>query len=56
MGRDALVEKLDKLLDDAIWEGRANWDGYYGHDNSYHMLTIKDSAEYKELYEILHSR
>jgi hypothetical protein len=56
MGRDALIKKLNKLLDEAVWEGRSNWDGYYGDDNSFHMSSIKELPLYKELVDVLHTR
>ena len=43
------VEEFDKWLDDAVSEGRCNWDGYYGHDNTFHMKQLRDSVAYKEL-------
>lgn len=44
-----IIEELNALLDEAVGEGRQNWDGYYGSNNSYHMNTIKESGNYKRL-------
>jgi hypothetical protein len=42
------LKKLEELLNEAVWIGRQNWDGYYGGDNSFHMEIIKESTNYKE--------
>jgi hypothetical protein len=48
-------KKLWDLLNKAVTEGRCCWDGYYGtgNDNSYHMSTIQELSEFKELMEKL---
>lgn len=42
------IAALDKLLDDAVWVGRMNWDGYYGCDNTFHMNEIREGDLYKK--------
>ena len=46
---EELLALLDKVIDDAISEGRANYDSYYGVDNSMHMAEVKASDPYKIL-------
>lgn len=45
MNKEQLTETLTKLVDDAIWEGRTNWDSYYGHDNSFHIQSLTPKIE-----------
>ena len=50
-----LEEQLQELLDDAVTEGRQNWDGYYNNqsawnptfENQYHMDSILQSDKYQ---------
>jgi hypothetical protein len=35
------------LADRAVSEGRTNWDGYFGHDNSYHLSELESWPEYE---------
>lgn len=53
MSRDSLITELVDLLDTAISIGRNNWDGYYGHDNQYHLSAILESDEYKKFLNML---
>lgn len=41
------------LADEAVSTGRTNWDGYYGHDNSYHLGSLEEWGAYKRLMKLL---
>jgi hypothetical protein len=50
------LELLKALLNFAVSEGRSNWDSYYGHDNKFHLETIKESEEYKRFTDWLEEK
>ena len=49
-----MIELIDKLIDDAVAQGRNFWDSYYGCTNKLHIEWVKEESDnYKALIAVL---